>query len=121
MQPLPTMPASILKTDGFLEHSPSRGSQYHKGHALQKIIPVWGYVYIYTHTYVCMCVCMCVYIYTYIYIPKYIYIYIPQKTNTHTHICIYIYSKTQSHLSSLYCQLIFTIAFLVSFVFSLLC
>ena len=29
--------------DGFLEHSPSRGSLYYKGHALQKIISVfWG-------------------------------------------------------------------------------
>ena len=30
-------------TDGFLEHSPSWGSLYYKGPALQKIIPVfWG-------------------------------------------------------------------------------
>ena len=29
-------------TDGFLEHSPSGGSLYHKGPALQKIIPFWG-------------------------------------------------------------------------------
>ena len=30
-------------TDGFLEHSPSGGSLYYKGSALQKVIPVfWG-------------------------------------------------------------------------------
>ena len=30
-------------TDGFLEHSPSRGSLYYKGSALQKVIPIfWG-------------------------------------------------------------------------------
>ena len=29
-------------TDGFLEHSPSGGSLYHKGSTLQKIIPVFG-------------------------------------------------------------------------------
>ena len=29
-------------TDGFLEHSPSGGSLYYKGPALQKIIPFWG-------------------------------------------------------------------------------
>ena len=32
-----------IDTDGFLEHSPSRGSLYYKGPTLQKIIPVfWG-------------------------------------------------------------------------------
>ena len=34
-------------TDGFLEHSPSRGSLYYKGHALQKIIPGFGGPYSY--------------------------------------------------------------------------
>ena len=29
-------------TDGFLEHSPSRGSLYYKGPILQKIILLWG-------------------------------------------------------------------------------
>ena len=29
-------------TDEFLEHSPSRGSLYYKGSALQKVIPILG-------------------------------------------------------------------------------
>ena len=37
---LTTAPASwCTDTDGFLEHSPSRGSLHYKGPALQKIIP----------------------------------------------------------------------------------
>ena len=38
-------------TDGFLEHSPSRGSLYYKGPDFQKIILwVWGgYISLYIH------------------------------------------------------------------------
>ena len=37
-------------TDGFLEHSPSRGSLYFKGSALQKLIPVLGSPPSYIHS-----------------------------------------------------------------------
>ena len=39
-----------MDTDGFLEHSPSRGSLYYKGLPLQKIIPFYGGGYSLTHS-----------------------------------------------------------------------
>ena len=42
-QPLTTRPAGYIDADGFLEHSPSGASLYHKGPALQKTVRVfWG-------------------------------------------------------------------------------